>query len=149
MTFSVIKRVCLAIGIHRETQKQVVRIWVEDMPVIEMDDVHIQIKLGKKQGSVSRRFHLHPLEEADKRNEVQKGPFVFRERITFDDDAKRFSPDHSVILLKYTHEYCEPGYENELQLELLNSLQQSMRAGASFLLDCIDQIQSISAGVTN
>lgn len=148
MTFTSIKRVCLAIGIHRETQKQAVRIWVEDLPVIEMDEVHVCFKNGKRRAAVSRRYDLHPLSDPDKRITVTKGPFFFEQRVTFDDEAKRFSPDHSLILLKYTHAYCEPGHENVLQLELLDWLQQSLRGGASFILECIDQIQSISAGVS-
>lgn len=141
MTIQSVKRVCIAIGMSCDTLHPVVRTRVDDLPVIDSDPAHIFVKIGKGRGAISKRFHLHPLNDEDKRNDPPRGPYSF-EMGHAKAEQKMFCADQTEVLLKYTHAYCRPGFEDELLASMIVSAQSSMRAGAGFLLDCIDQLQN-------
>ncbi|MGI0646969.1 hypothetical protein ACRCPS_18290 [Pseudomonas aeruginosa] len=141
-----IKRVIVALGYSLETQKPVIRHWVDDLEVLEEDDETVLLKVGKQPGRLSKRYALYPLPEGQQRTPIVLDRFNF-ERSSSRQEVKRFVADQHVVLLQWSQSHCVPGYEAQLSKVMLGEIRKLLLEGASFRLNMVDELDEMASSL--
>lgn len=145
MHIQAIKLVTVALGYEVSSLKPVIRHWVDELPVIEQLPATLAVGTGSRRGSISIRYHLHPLDKSDERSGTGVPLGEFNHEFGRG-ESKRFSPDQTERLLHYQQAYCRVGYEQEMLAKMLCELRRTLLNGASFRLNAVDALEGFQAG---
>lgn len=143
MENSTIKCVTVALGFSRATMQPIIRHWIDEFPIVEEDEVLVHYRRGGRPATISKRFALHPLDNAEIRPVVPVSGFDF-DRGFSRREQKRFSPTMEDVLLHWTECWCREGHEDELLQRMLKELRAFLLKGAAFRLQMVDELDEVA-----